>query len=91
MRKRQKEFPHATPYTDRHGTRRWRYRQHGRSFELGTDYGSPEFIRRYTHKLPEDRLERLREVLSQHPGEFGPLKLEADEAPAKDDDPSMDM
>ncbi|WP_051506981.1 hypothetical protein [Saccharibacillus sacchari] len=39
----------------------------------------PEFIRRYTHKLPEDRLERLREVLSQHPGEFGPLKLEADE------------
>jgi len=47
MKKRQKEFPHATPYTDRHGTRRWRYRQKGRSFELGTEYGSPEFVRRY--------------------------------------------
>lgn len=39
----------------------------------------PEFIRRYTHKLPQDRLERLREVLSQHPGSLDGLKLEADE------------
>lgn len=39
----------------------------------------PEFIRRYAHKLPEDRLERLREALSQHPGSLEPLKLEADE------------
>lgn len=40
----------------------------------------PDFIRRYAHKLPEDRLERLREVLAQHPGSLEPLKLEADEA-----------
>ncbi len=39
----------------------------------------PEFIRRYIHKLPEERLERLRDVLSQHPNSFPQLKLEADE------------
>ncbi|GGO00563.1 hypothetical protein GCM10010969_21950 [Saccharibacillus kuerlensis] len=39
----------------------------------------PEFIRRYTHKLPQDRLDRLREVLSQYPDNFRPLKLEAEE------------
>ncbi|MFN4101618.1 MAG: tyrosine-type recombinase/integrase, partial [Pararhodobacter sp.] len=42
-----KEYPGATPYKDRLGTRRWRFRARGRSFELGTEYGSPEFIRRY--------------------------------------------
>lgn len=47
MTKRKKEFPGATPYTDRHGTRRWRFRACGRSFELGTEYASPEFVRRY--------------------------------------------
>ncbi|EYD71605.1 phage integrase family protein [Rubellimicrobium mesophilum DSM 19309] len=45
--KRKRQFPGATPYTDRHGTRRWRYRKHGKSFELGTSYGSEEFVRRY--------------------------------------------
>ncbi|MDO3412735.1 hypothetical protein QWJ34_23410 [Saccharibacillus sp. CPCC 101409] len=40
----------------------------------------PDFIRRYAHKLPKDRLIRLREVLSQYPDSFGPLRLEADEA-----------
>jgi len=39
----------------------------------------PEFIRRYTHKFPTDRLERLRDVISQNPGRFPALKLEADE------------
>ncbi|NGZ78028.1 hypothetical protein [Saccharibacillus alkalitolerans] len=38
----------------------------------------PEFIRRYTYKLPAERLERLREVISQHPGSFEQLKLEAE-------------
>ena len=45
--KRQKQFPGATHYTDRQGVRRWRYRARGQSFELGRDYASPEFIRRY--------------------------------------------
>ena len=48
--KRKRQFPGATAYTDRLGIRRWRYRAPGiagRSFSLGTDYGSDEFTRRY--------------------------------------------
>ncbi len=45
--KYRKKFPDATPYTDVRGKRRWRYRKNGKSFELGTAYGSPEFIQRY--------------------------------------------
>lgn len=63
MNKRKKEYPGATPYTDRHGARRWRFRVRGRSFELGTEYASPEFVRRYEaalaalagHKIGMDR------------------------------------
>ncbi len=46
-----KEFPPAKPYADRHGARRWRIRKNGFSFELGTDYGSPDFVRRYEAAL----------------------------------------
>lgn len=53
--KRRREFPGATPYNDRHGVRRWRFRKHGRSVELGTDYGSPEFVRRYEAALAQER------------------------------------
>ena len=45
--KRRRQFPGATPYTDRHGRRRWRYRAKGFSAELGTDYGSDDFVARY--------------------------------------------
>lgn len=48
-------FPGASPYRDRHGTRRWRYRKGGFSRELGTDYGSDEFVSRYEHALHEHR------------------------------------
>ena len=51
MTKRKKEFPGATPYKDRHGTRRWRFRARGRSFELGKEYASPDFVRRYEAAL----------------------------------------
>lgn len=46
-RRSRKEFPGASPYKDRHGRRRWRFRANGLSRELGRDYGSPEFVRRY--------------------------------------------
>lgn len=50
--KRKKEFPGATHYTDRHGNRRWRFRSRsGPSFELGTDYASADFVRRYEAAL----------------------------------------
>ena len=45
--KRRRQFPGATPYTDRHGRRRWRFRSKGFSRELGSDYGSDEFVARY--------------------------------------------
>lgn len=41
------QYPHAKPYKDRHGKRRWRYRHKGFSAELGTKWGSEEFQRRY--------------------------------------------
>lgn len=48
--KRQREFPGATPYEKPKGVRRWRYREKGvggKSTDLGRDYASPEFVRRY--------------------------------------------
>ncbi len=47
MPRRRREFPGVTAYTDRHGARRFRYRGNGVSVELGRDYGSQEFVRRY--------------------------------------------
>ncbi|WP_170571139.1 hypothetical protein [Ruegeria atlantica] len=51
MSKRKKEFPGASHYKDRHGVRRWRYRQSGFSAELGSEYGSPDFVRRYENAV----------------------------------------
>lgn len=45
--KSKRQFPRATPYTDRHGRRRWRYRKGAFSRELGTAYGTEEFRQRY--------------------------------------------
>ncbi|PZX08365.1 site-specific integrase [Celeribacter halophilus] len=45
--KPRKQFPGATAYFDRHRKRRWRFRRGGFSAELGSDYGSEEFIQRY--------------------------------------------
>jgi integrase len=45
--KRRREFPGASSYTDRHGKRRWRFRKGGFSADLGSDYGSDDFVRRY--------------------------------------------
>ena len=40
-------WPKASHFYDRHGKRRWRYRSKGFSAQLGTEYASDEFIRRY--------------------------------------------
>lgn len=50
------EFPGVSHYRDRHGKLRWRYRQKGTTINLGTEYGSPEFIRRYTAAVNGERL-----------------------------------
>jgi len=60
---RRSQYPHASWYTDRHGKRRWRYRHKGFSAELGTEWGSEDFIRRYqeaeaarkSHGIGQDR------------------------------------
>lgn len=57
-RKHEAQFPGASPYRDRHGRRRWRYRVRGFSAELGTDYGSEEFIARYEAALRGERLRK---------------------------------
>lgn len=56
--KKKRTFPGASAYADRHGTRRWRYRKGGFSRELGTDYGSEEFVRRYEAAVQEHRTGR---------------------------------
>lgn len=57
MRKPKRQFPGATAYRDRHGTRRWRYRAKGFSAELGTDYGSPDFVARYEAAQKQQKVE----------------------------------
>ncbi len=47
------DWPRASHYSDRHGKRRWRYQSKGFSAQLGTEYASDEFIRRY--EAPEKR------------------------------------
>ncbi len=54
--KRRREFPHASWYRDRHGSRRWRYRFKGFSAELGRDYGSDEFIQRYEAAVQQQNM-----------------------------------
>jgi len=49
--KHRKKIPGATAYFDRHGKRRWRFRKGGFSAELGSEYGSEEFVRRYEEAL----------------------------------------
>lgn len=56
--KHKRQFPGASAYTDRHGVRRWRFRKGAFSRELGTAYGSDEFVQRYEaarHELEEGR------------------------------------
>lgn len=45
--KRKGPYPLASRYKDRHGTIRWRYRRKGFEAQLGKEYGSEDFIKRY--------------------------------------------
>lgn len=54
-------FPHAKPYTDRHGKLRWRYRPpkaRGFSKELGADFGTDGFKQRYAEAEASFRAKR---------------------------------
>lgn len=50
------EFPGVSHYRDRHKKLRWRYRSKGFTVNLGTDYGSPEFLRKYNAAVKGERL-----------------------------------
>ncbi len=54
--KRRREFPGATHFPDRHGVRRWRYREKGFTAQLGRDYGSDDFVRRYEAALKHEKV-----------------------------------
>jgi len=47
------KFPKASSYRDRHQRTRWRFRFKGFARDLGTDYGSDEFKRRYAEAEAE--------------------------------------
>lgn len=53
--KQKRQFPGASPYADRHGQRRWRFRKGSFSRELGTEYGAAEFVQRYESAVLEHR------------------------------------
>lgn len=54
--KHKRSYPNVTPYTDRDGRLRFRYRKGtGFSRDLGTDYGSDDFTRRYEAAVQEYR------------------------------------
>lgn len=54
-----RKFPRASPYTDRHGKRRWRFRKGGFSAELGTCHGGDDFVRRYEAAVEGHRVRGL--------------------------------
>lgn len=49
-------YPGVSQYKDRHGKVRYRYRVAGKTINLGTEYGSPEFIRRYSAAVKGETL-----------------------------------
>lgn len=71
--KYKRQYPGASPYMDRHGKRRWRYRKGSFSAELGSDYGSTEFIRRYEAALEGHRIRGLIGASRTVPGSFSAL------------------
>lgn len=56
IKTRAQEFPGVGHYRDRHGKLRWRYRVKGFTVNLGTEFGSDEFIKRYTAAIKGERL-----------------------------------
>ncbi len=71
--KRRRQYPGATPYTDRHGRRRWRFRKGAFSAELGTAYGSDDFRARYEAALAGERTRGLIGAERTIPGSLAAL------------------
>ncbi|MBY8977392.1 tyrosine-type recombinase/integrase [Rhodobacteraceae bacterium NNCM2] len=67
--KYKRQFPGASSYIDVRGKRRWRFRKKGKTFSLGTEYGSDDFIRRYEAALKAETVDRRQNI----PGSFDAL------------------
>lgn len=80
--KRKRQFPGATPYHDRHGVRRWRYRKGAFSRELGTEYGSDDFVRRYEAAVAGQRLPQGAGASRTRPGTINALVASWYQSPA---------
>lgn len=73
--KQKRQFPGASPYFDRHSKRRWRFRKGGFAAELGTDYGSEEFVRRYEAAVEGQRTRGLVGAERTQPGSVAALVI----------------
>lgn len=73
MAKKTDKYPNANSYRDRHGRVRWRYRQKGFSAELGTDWGSEDFQRRYADAVNRERSKAGAGASRTKPGTFDDL------------------
>lgn len=66
-------FPHAKSYRDRHGKVRWRYRCKGFTAELGPEWGSEDFCRRYAEAVNQQRAKPGAGANRTVPGSFNDL------------------
>lgn len=71
--KKTDRFPYAKAYRDRHGKTRWRFRKKGFTAELGTDFGSQEFCRRYSEAEEGSKPSLLRASARTVPGTLNEL------------------
>ncbi len=73
---------YASAYFDRHGRRRWRFRKGGVSVELGTDYGSEDFVRRYEAAVEGQRVKGRIGATRTVPGSLSALVASYYRSPA---------
>lgn len=73
MARKADRFPKAKSYPDRHGKRRWRYREKGFAAELGAEWGSEEFCRRYAAAENREKAPRSAGASRTVPGTLNDL------------------
>ena len=66
-------FANARSYRDRHGRVRWRYRHKGFTAELGTEWGSEDFCRRYADAVNREKATSGVGAYRTVPGTFNDL------------------
>ncbi len=80
-KKSDRQYPLAKSYTDRHGRLRWRVRRKGVSIELGPDYGTEDFVRRYAEAVARLNAPREAGKARVKPGTMRALAVERYKSP----------